>query len=344
MRTRMIGFVLVAAMMLVLFTGGAWAEMATVTGRGVNVRSGPGMGYKVTDTLKKGTVVEILDKTDNTWFYVRYPGGTGYMSASYLSIVGPDLYLDAAGQSAAAPQTGAADVFLPDQTLPTAAAPASTPMPSPSPVVTQYPVPSPVSTLAPEYSYPHAPTATPSPVVTPLPTQTPVSTPAPVRTPIPTPKPTVIPMPTPEPLPTPVPMPHESAYPLATPAPTPVESTQTMILPGASGSTEAPSGETSLSGPATGMDVVSFACRYVGYPYAWAGKDPSTGFDCSGFVWYVYSQFGYDLNRVASAQGMLGMLFNPADALIIYAFHFMSWQYFVRCLQNMMGLRQNHIR
>ena len=136
MRTRMIGFVLVAAMMLVLFTGGAWAETATVNGRGVNVRSGPGMGYKVTDTLKKGTVVEILDKTDNTWFYVRYPGGTGYMSASYLSIVGPDLYLDAAGQSAAAPQTGAADVFLPDQTPPTAAAPASTPMPSPSPAVT----------------------------------------------------------------------------------------------------------------------------------------------------------------------------------------------------------------
>ena len=313
MRTRMIGFVLVAAMMLVLFTGGAWAETATVNGRGVNVRSGPGMGYKVTDTLKKGTVVEILDKTDSTWFYVRYPGGTGYMSASYLSIVGPDLYLDAAGQSAAAPQTGAADVFLPDQTPPTAAAPASTPMPSPSPVVTQYPVPSPVSTLAPEYSYPHDPTATPSPVVTPLPTQTPVSTPAPVRTPIPTPKPTVIPMPTPEPLPTPVPMPHESAYPLATPAPTPVESTQTMILPGASGSTEASSGETSLSGPATGIDVVSFACRYVGYPYAWAGKDPSTGFDCSGFVWYVYSAFGYDLNRVASAQAQNGLHVDASD-------------------------------
>ena len=107
MRTRMIGFVLAAAILFALLSGSAWADTATVTGRGVNVRSGPGMGYKVTDTLKKGTVVEILDKTDNTWFYVRYPGGTGYMSASYLSIVGPDLYLDAAGQSAAAPQTGA---------------------------------------------------------------------------------------------------------------------------------------------------------------------------------------------------------------------------------------------
>lgn len=120
-------------------------------------------------------------------------------------------------------------------------------------------------------------------------------------------------MPTPEPLPTPVPMPHESAYPLATPAPTPVESTQSMIIPGASGSTEASSGETSLSGPATGIDVVSFACRYVGYPYAWAGKDPSTGFDCSGFVWYVYSTFGYDLNRVASAQAQNGLHVDASD-------------------------------
>ena len=313
MRTRMIGFVLVAAMMLVLFTGGAWAETATVTGRGVNVRSGPGMGYKVTDTLKKGTVVEILDKTDNTWFYVRYPGGTGYMSASYLSIVGPDLFLDSSDQSVPSSQAGAADIFLPDQTVPAVETSASPSVPAPSPTVTPYPVQSPASTTAPVCGYPPAPTATPSPVVTPVPTQTPVSTPAPARTPIPTPKPTVIPLPTPEPLPTPVPMPHESAYPLATPAPTPVENTQTMILPGASGSTESPTGEMSLAGPATGMDVVSFACRYVGYPYAWAGKDPSTGFDCSGFVWYVYSAFGYDLNRVASAQAQNGLHVDASD-------------------------------
>ena len=57
-----------------------------------------------------------------------------------------------------------------------------------------------------------------------------------------------------------------------------------------------------------------------------------------------HSQGFCDSDRVASAQGMLGMLFNPTDALIIEAFHFMSWQHFVRCLQNMMGLRQNHIR
>ena len=131
-------------------------------------------------------------------------------------------------------------------------------------------------------------------------------------------------------------MPHESAYPLATPAPTPVESTQTMILPGASGSTEASSGETSLSGPATGMDVVSFACRYVGYPYAWAGKDPSTGFDCSGFIqWLLYTHgyrqlksisqalaepesAGMDIEGTDSAQGAaLTALLQPGDLLAV---------------------------
>ena len=40
---------------------------------------------------------------------------------------------------------------------------------------------------------------------------------------------------------------------------------------------------------------------YVGYPYCYGGSSPS-GFDCSGFVRYVYSQFGCSLNRTASAQ------------------------------------------
>ena len=159
MRTRVIGFVLAAAMLLVLFCGSAGAETATVTGKGVNVRSGPGMGYRVTDTLKKGTVVEILDKTDGTWFFVRYPGGTGYMSASYLSIVGPDLYLDSSDPSTPAPQAGAADVFLPDDAASATAAPAATPAPAPFSAVNPYPVPSPAATAAPVYTYPPVPAA-----------------------------------------------------------------------------------------------------------------------------------------------------------------------------------------
>jgi cell wall-associated NlpC family hydrolase len=40
--------------------------------------------------------------------------------------------------------------------------------------------------------------------------------------------------------------------------------------------------------------VVSIALRYLGIPYRWAGASPS-GFDCSGFVMYVYGKVGVSL-------------------------------------------------
>jgi cell wall-associated NlpC family hydrolase len=40
--------------------------------------------------------------------------------------------------------------------------------------------------------------------------------------------------------------------------------------------------------------VVEIARRYLGTPYRWAGASPA-GFDCSGFVMYVYSRIGIQL-------------------------------------------------
>lgn len=49
-------------------------------------------------------------------------------------------------------------------------------------------------------------------------------------------------------------------------------------------------------------DIVAFAKTYVGYNYVYGGKDPATGFDCSGLMYYVYHHFGYYIPRVATDQ------------------------------------------
>ena len=42
------------------------------------------------------------------------------------------------------------------------------------------------------------------------------------------------------------------------------------------------------------------AQKYVGTPYVWGGSSPETGFDCSGYVCWVYNQNGYDVGRTTA--------------------------------------------
>ncbi len=60
--------------------------------------------------------------------------------------------------------------------------------------------------------------------------------------------------------------------------------------------------------------LVSYAMEFLGTRYVYGGTTPN-GFDCSGFAKYVYAQFGYTLNRVASDQYNNGV-YVPSDSLM----------------------------
>ncbi len=57
----------------------------------------------------------------------------------------------------------------------------------------------------------------------------------------------------------------------------------------------------------SGNDIVSIAYSLVGYNYVYGGNSPQTGFDCSGFVQYVYSQVGKSVSRTSSSQALDGV-------------------------------------
>jgi cell wall-associated NlpC family hydrolase len=51
-----------------------------------------------------------------------------------------------------------------------------------------------------------------------------------------------------------------------------------------------------------GVRVVDYAKRFRGVRYVWGGSSPRYGFDCSGFVRYVYGHFGLSLAHSSYAQ------------------------------------------
>jgi len=62
--------------------------------------------------------------------------------------------------------------------------------------------------------------------------------------------------------------------------------------------------------------LIGEAEKYLGYPYVWGGSSPSTSFDCSGFVCWVFSNSGVHNLPRTTAQGIYNQCarVSPADA------------------------------
>jgi cell wall-associated NlpC family hydrolase len=57
---------------------------------------------------------------------------------------------------------------------------------------------------------------------------------------------------------------------------------------------------------ASAARVLATAKRYVGTRYVYGGERPAEGFDCSGFVQYVFGRHGIDLPRTSALQASAG--------------------------------------
>ena len=91
----------------------------------------------------------------------------------------------------------------------------------------------------------------------------------------------------------------------------------TVVLCSCFTSKEEPKAETfQLQKPERNIErdsIITYAKKYLGTPYLYAGNDPKTGFDCSGFISYVYHHFNIDLPRSSGMYKNLGKALKPED-------------------------------
>ena len=74
--------------------------------------------------------------------------------------------------------------------------------------------------------------------------------------------------------------------------------------------------------PGEALDDPAFAAlmeeatKYIGWPYVWGGSSPSTSFDCSGFVCWVYTASGVHNLPRTTAQGIYNQcaIISPSEA------------------------------
>lgn len=62
------------------------------------------------------------------------------------------------------------------------------------------------------------------------------------------------------------------------------------------------------------VDLVSYACQFVGNPYVWGGTSLTKGADCSGFVLSVFANYGVSLPHSSVAQSNSGTKISSSEA------------------------------
>ena len=72
-------------------------------------------------------------------------------------------------------------------------------------------------------------------------------------------------------------------------------------------------------------ELISFAKGFLGVPYRYASALPENGFDCSGFVHFVFGNFGINVPHSSKAFKNLGKLVKPedfkvGDVLVFYGY------------------------
>lgn len=65
--------------------------------------------------------------------------------------------------------------------------------------------------------------------------------------------------------------------------------------------------------PSLGLDIVRTGLTQKGRRYRWGGSIPSTGFDCSGFTQWTFTQHGIKLPRTAQEQFHTGVKVGKAE-------------------------------
>lgn len=62
------------------------------------------------------------------------------------------------------------------------------------------------------------------------------------------------------------------------------------------------------------VDLVSYACQFVGNPYVWGGTSLTHGADCSGFTMSIFAKYGIYLPHSSAAQANCGRRISASEA------------------------------